>query len=87
MIIRWVCSVRKECLDHILVLNENHLSRVLKEYAQYHNHARPRQGLGKHFPVTRPERSKKDPIHRQDILGGVIHDYHRLPSSQVSVDG
>ena len=35
---RWVHSVREECLDHILILNENHLRRVLKEYGDYDNH-------------------------------------------------
>jgi hypothetical protein len=38
---RWVWSVREECLDHILVLNESRLHRVLKEYAGYYNYARP----------------------------------------------
>jgi hypothetical protein len=84
MIIRWVRSVREEFLDHIIVLNGNHLRRGLKEYAQYYNHTRPRQGLGKHFPVTRPERSIKGPIRRRDILGGVIHDYYRQPSASIS---
>jgi transposase InsO family protein len=38
---RWVRSVREECLDRILVLNDNHLHWVLKEYAPYYNHDRP----------------------------------------------
>ena len=40
MIIRWVRSVREECLDHILVLNEHHLHSVLREYGEYY---KPRQ--------------------------------------------
>jgi putative transposase len=39
---RWVRSVRQECLDQTLILNENHLRRVLKEYVEYYNVARPR---------------------------------------------
>ena len=74
---RWVRSVREECLDHILILNENHLRRVLKEYGEYYNHARPHQGISQRFPVSGPEWSTKRPIYRRDILGGVIHDYHR----------
>ena len=68
---RWVCSVREECRDHILILNDNHLRRVLKEYGEYYNYDRPHQGLGQHFPVsvTRPEWSKKGPIVRRDVLG------------------
>ena len=84
MIIRWVRSVREECLNHILVLNENHLSRVLKEYAHYYNHARPHQGIGQHFPVSRLERSIHGPIPRRDIMGGVIRDYYRQPPTLVS---
>ena len=81
---RWVRSVREECLDHILVLDENHLRRVLREYGEYYNHARPHQGIGQHFPVSGPERSIKGPIRRRDILGGVIHDYYRQPPPLVS---
>jgi len=73
---RWVRSVRKECLDQILILNENHLRRVLKEYGEYYNQARPHQGLGQHFPVSGPVRNPAGPIRGRDILGGVIHDYH-----------
>ncbi len=86
---RWVRSVREECLDHILVLNENHLRRVLKGYGEYYNHVRPHQGICQRFPVsvTRPERSTKGPVCRRDVLGGIIHDYHRRPSSPVSDNG
>jgi len=81
---RWVRSVREECLDPILVLNENHLRRVLKEYAQYYNHFLPHQGLGHRFPLSGPTRYKEGLIRRWDILGGVIHDYYRQPSTPVS---
>jgi len=72
----WVRSVREECLDHILVLNEN-LHSVLREYGEYYNHARLHQGLGQHFPVSGPVSNTAGPIRRRDILGGVIHDYYR----------
>jgi len=81
---RWVRSIREECLDHILVLNENHLHRVLREYGEYYNHARPHQGLGQHFPVSELVSNTAGPIRRRDILGGVIHDYYRQPSASVS---
>jgi putative transposase len=86
---RWVRSVREECLHQILILNEHHLCRVLKEYDEYYNHARPHQGISQRFPVSVPgqERSTKGPIRRRNILGGVIHDYYRQPSSQVSPNG
>jgi transposase InsO family protein len=74
---RWVRSVREEYLDKILVLKDNHLHRVLKEYTQYYNHDRPHQGLGQHFPVSGLSRRKDGPIQRRDVLVGVIHDYYR----------
>ncbi len=42
---RWVRSVREECLDHLLIVSEAHLRRVLSEYVEYFNHARPHQGI------------------------------------------
>ena len=81
---RWVLSIREEWLDHILVLDEHHLRRVLRKYGEYYNHARPHQGLGQHFPVSGPVTNTAGPIRRRDILGGVIHDYYRQPSASVS---
>src|SRR3954471_13968810 len=48
---RWVRSVRHECLDQLIILNQRHLARVLKEYVQYYNSARPHQGLGQQTPI------------------------------------
>jgi transposase len=50
---RWVRSVRQECLDHILVINEAHLRRVLDEYLAYYNSRRPHQGLAQESPIPR----------------------------------
>ena len=41
----WVRTVREECLDHILGVNENHLRNGLREYTDYYNHSRPHQGI------------------------------------------
>ena len=49
---RWVRSVREECLDHLLIINERHLEHVLKEYSQYYNRARPHQGLRQQIPES-----------------------------------
>jgi hypothetical protein len=86
---RRVRSVHEVCLDPILILNENRLRCVLREYGESYNHARPHQGIGQRFlvSVSRPERSTIDPIRRRDVLGGVIHDYHRQPSAPVSGNG
>ncbi len=74
---RWVRSIREECLDKIIILNERQLQRVLTAYVDYFNHARPHQGINQQCPI-RLERSARDgPIGRRDILGGVLHDYYR----------
>lgn len=73
---RWVRSVRQECLDHLLILNQRHLIRVLKEYIDYYNVSRPHQGLDQQVPIPRP-RSSQGVIRCRDVLGGILHDYYR----------
>ena len=78
---RFLGSVRRECLDHVLVLGEAHLRRVLREYVQYFNHDRPHQGLqqgipqGVARPVLRPETGGQ--IQSIPVLGGLHHTYQR----------
>ena len=84
---RWVRSVREECLDQILVVNEKHLGNVLREYTDYYNHSRPHQGIHQHFPVPSPGRISEGPIRRRDVLGGIIHDYYRQPQPPVLGNG
>jgi transposase InsO family protein len=77
---RFLGSVRRECLDHIVILGEDHLRRVLEEYVHaYFNVARPHQGLGQRIPGTigRPpdEPTVGGDIVATPILGGLHHDY------------
>ena len=75
---RFLGSVRRECLDHVIILSEQHLRRVLKEYVEtYFYHARPHQGLGQAMPVaeSRAVRNVDGNIVAFPILGGVHHDY------------
>lgn len=51
----WVLSVRSECLDHVLILNETHLRRVLQTYIDYYNTCRPHQSLEQQSPIPHPE--------------------------------
>ncbi len=74
---RWIRSVREDCLDHLLILNERHLQRVLQEYVTYFNDARPHQGLDQHCPVPRMRPPGQGCIRRRDVVGGLIHDYYR----------
>jgi transposase InsO family protein len=48
---RFLGSVRRECLDHFLIFHEKQLSRLLKAYVVYFNHARPHQGMQQQIPV------------------------------------
>ncbi len=74
---RWVRSVREECVDKILIVNEGHLHRVLTAYVDYYNQARPHQGIDQQCPIPLGARPREGPIERRDILGGVLHDYYR----------
>ena len=74
---RWIRSARAECLDRLLILNERHLRRVLQEYVTFYNERRPHQGLGQRCPVPLTRESGHGPIHCQDVLGGILHDYDR----------
>ena len=51
---RLIGSIRRECLDHIIVLGEEHLRRILKSYADYYNGVRTHRSLHKDAPVSRP---------------------------------
>jgi putative transposase len=73
---RWVRTVREECLNYLLIVNEAHLRRVLKEYIDYYNHARPHQGLNQHIPIQ-PSVIGSGEVQCRNVLGGLIHDYYR----------
>lgn len=84
---RFVGSVRRECLDHILIVGERHLHRGIKEYVYYHNSVRPHQGIGQGIPdVPRPPVEKAPPEAKENnrkvislpVLGGLHHDYRRI---------
>jgi len=75
---RRVRSVRRECLDWILIWNRRHLERVLSAYVAHYNLARPHRGLDLEVPVA-PDGLPRPtgPIERVDVLGGLIHEYQR----------
>jgi transposase InsO family protein len=73
---RLIGSIRRECLDHTVILGEDHLRRVLKAYAAYYNHLRPHLALAKGAPLSRPVRRYGEIIGRP-ILGGLHHEYTR----------
>ena len=75
---RVIGSIRRECLDHMIILNENHLRKVLAEYVDYYNTIRPHLSLDRNAPIPRhvepPEAGK---VVATPILGGLHHHYHR----------
>lgn len=74
---RLIGSVRRECLDHVIVLGQDHLRRILKSYAIYYNETRTHLSLGKDAPAGRSiEPSGK--ITALPILGGLHHRYCRI---------
>jgi putative transposase len=75
---RFLGSVRRECLDHFVILSEPHLRHVLAEYAtSYFNMARPHQGIGQRTPVPgeRAPARLASSITAIPVLGGPHHDY------------
>ena len=75
---RWVGSVRRELLDHVVVLNQRHLRRLLKEYVHYYHEDRTHLGLGKDTPggrVAASTVSSASKIISLPRLGGRHHRY------------
>src|ERR1700720_3170532 len=74
---RLIGSIRRECLDHIIVLGEMHLRRVLKSYAGYYNSVRTHRSLKKDAPISRSAEAAGRILCRP-ILGGLHHQYARV---------
>jgi putative transposase len=76
---RFVGSIRRECLDWILILGRRHLEAVLREYLEHYNDHRPHRGLELKAPAGASAVSPSAPrrIQRRDRLGGLIHEYNR----------
>ena len=70
-------SIRRECLDHIIVFGEAHLRRILKSYADYHNSVRTHRSLHKDAPISRSIH-QTGIIQSNQILGGLHHHYIRV---------
>ncbi|SIO52253.1 Integrase core domain-containing protein [Bradyrhizobium erythrophlei] len=74
---RLIGSIRRECLDHVVIWSEAHFRRILKSYAGYYNEIRTHRSLDKDAPVSRS-------VHRtgiivsHPILGGLHHHYGRI---------
>jgi transposase InsO family protein len=74
---RLIGSIRPESVDHMIVLGEAHLRRILKSYAHYYNGLRTHRSLNKDAPVSRSVQ-RSGVIRSRAILGGLHHHYGRI---------
>jgi hypothetical protein len=74
-------SLRRECMDHILIHDDKHLRRVVTEYTAYFNQERPHQGIEQripdHYDLTARLKPTSGRITSKAILGGLHHSYSR----------
>jgi hypothetical protein len=70
-------SIRRECLDHVVVFGEGHLRRILTAYADYYNKVRTHLSLGKDAPLRRSAQALGR-IAARPVLGGLHHHYIRV---------
>ena len=73
---RLIGSIRRECLDRVVVAGEAHLRRILRRYADYYNRSRTHRSLSKDCPVHRPIQ-RTSTISSSPVLGGLHHVYSR----------
>ena len=74
---RVIGSIRRECLDHVIILNDRHLRRLLRAYLTYHHRSRTHLGLSKDAPDGRPACAASGPIIVSPEVGGLHHRYDR----------
>jgi putative transposase len=76
---RFMGSLKRECLDHSLILHDRHLRRVVKEYTVYFNQARPHQGIKQRIPdyYDQPKSNLRGRITFKAFLGGLHRSYTR----------
>jgi transposase InsO family protein len=74
---RVIGTLRRECLDHLIVLDEQHLRSTLAEFVHYYNAERPHRTLGLQMPEPRPPQTS-GPIRSRSVLNGLHHTYERV---------
>jgi putative transposase len=79
---RFLRSVRQECLDHLLILHEKQLQRILNAYVAYFNQARPHHGIQQQIPAlpvaSAPRHNQREKVIAVPVLGGLHHDYRKV---------
>jgi len=74
---RWIGTLRRECLDHLLIIGQRHLATVLQEYVEHCNTHRPHRSLHQRSPAGRTALLSAASVRplRKDRLGGLVHEY------------
>jgi hypothetical protein len=79
---RRVGTVRRECLDRLVILSRRQLEHVLRVHVRHHNSQRPRRALELQAPDTKPAKRGQTAapaaLYRRDLLGGLIHEYEAV---------
>lgn len=77
---RFVRTIRNECLDWLLIIGRRHLEHTLRVYCPHYNAKRPQRGLELKPPAPndRAPTTPAEAIHRRDLLGSLIHQYHAI---------
>jgi transposase InsO family protein len=75
---RVIGTLRRECLDSMVIFGRGHLEAVFTEYLAHYNGHRPHRSLDQRCPngpLTGPRFDRDSPVSRHDVLGGLIHEY------------
>ena len=79
---RWIGSVRRECLDRLLIVGRRQLEHILRVYTRHYNRRRPHRSLDlrppdstAHSPAGSESMPQALQVNRRDLLGGLIHEY------------
>jgi len=78
---RFIGSLRRECIDHVLIHGDKHLRRIVTEYTAYFNEERPHQGIDQRIPgyyEAPKSRPASGHVTSKSILGGLHHSYSRI---------
>jgi hypothetical protein len=75
--LRVIGSIRRDCLDHVVIFGEQHLRHLLVSYLQYYNEVRTHLSLTKDAPISR-EAKRLGRVLAQPVLGGLHHWYVRV---------
>jgi transposase InsO family protein len=89
---RTIGTIRRECLDHMILLTENHLRRILEKWVSYYNQSRPHSSLGPGIPeptswvprplnVSRHRLGEDKKVVSNPVLNGLHHDYRLVPAA------